>query len=293
MTIEPEVYFYDTSSLLLAGEKIFNNKEHFLISSITLQELENIKSSSKKSQEVKYKARNLLRLLNEYTSLYTVIIHSNIYLDQIEALGLEINNDTKILSDAYFADTNKPYLDRIIFVTNDLALKNIANLLFADTQLESIEEERDLYTGYKDIIASENEIEDFYNNSNINYFNLLENEYLILRNQLEDIIDLRVWRDGQYNYLQAKPFNSKLFGRVIPHDNYQKMAFDSLRNNQATMLRGRSGSGKTLLSLAYLFQELEQHNIDKIIMFVNPVAAINSAKLGYTPGDLNSKILDS
>lgn len=37
--------FYDTCSLLLRAENLFDNNEHFAISSITLEELENIKTS--------------------------------------------------------------------------------------------------------------------------------------------------------------------------------------------------------------------------------------------------------
>jgi hypothetical protein len=43
--------FYDTSSLLLYHNKL--NKEHFVISSITLKELEEIKTSYNKDLEIK------------------------------------------------------------------------------------------------------------------------------------------------------------------------------------------------------------------------------------------------
>lgn len=59
------------------------------------------------------------------------------------------------------------------------------------------------------------------------------------------------------------------------------------------MLRGSAGSGKSICAMAYLFQELENHNLDKIIIFCNPVATINSARLGFYPGSKNDKLLDS
>lgn len=59
------------------------------------------------------------------------------------------------------------------------------------------------------------------------------------------------------------------------------------------MLRGPAGSGKSLLSLGYLFQKLESNEIDKIIIFCNTVAARNAARLGFMPGDKNMKLLDS
>jgi predicted ribonuclease YlaK len=36
-------------------------------------------------------------------------------------------------------------------------------------------------------------------------------------------------------------------------DIYQKMAVDSMMHNDITLVRGHAGSGKSLLSLAYLF----------------------------------------
>lgn len=42
------IKFYDTSSLLIAGEDLFNGQEKFAFSSITLQELEDIKTSNYK-----------------------------------------------------------------------------------------------------------------------------------------------------------------------------------------------------------------------------------------------------
>lgn len=49
--------FYDTSSLLLIGDKLFSQEDNIIISSITLKELENIKVSSNKDAQLKYTAR--------------------------------------------------------------------------------------------------------------------------------------------------------------------------------------------------------------------------------------------
>jgi hypothetical protein len=57
------IKFYDTCSLLLKAGDLFN-EENFTISSITLQELENIKNSSNKDEDVKYSARKILQDLD-------------------------------------------------------------------------------------------------------------------------------------------------------------------------------------------------------------------------------------
>ena len=84
-----------------------------------------------------------------------------------------------------------------------------------------------------------------------------------------------------------------MFGKIKPIDPYQELALDSFKTNCFTIIRGPAGSGKSLLSLAYLFDSLEKNKIDKIIIFCNTVATANSAKLGYYPGDRTEKLLDS
>ena len=59
------------------------------------------------------------------------------------------------------------------------------------------------------------------------------------------------------------------------------------------MIKGPAGSGKTLMALGFLFNQLEKNRIDKIIVFCNTVAAKNSAKLGFLPGTRDEKLLDS
>ena len=53
--------FYDTCALLEKLHRAFSaDSENFLISNITLKELENIKTSANKDAEIKYKARKLI-----------------------------------------------------------------------------------------------------------------------------------------------------------------------------------------------------------------------------------------
>ena len=65
------MYFYDTCALLNELHHAFNN--YFYISNITLKELESIKSSASKDSEIKFRARRLIQLLNEYDNSYCVI----------------------------------------------------------------------------------------------------------------------------------------------------------------------------------------------------------------------------
>lgn len=288
--------FFDTCSLLMQANHLFSHEYTTVISSITLQELEEIKTSARKDPEIKYAARQLLRTLDENVGAYEVHIFTNDMLTPMEEKNFIINDDLRILATALDYDKNV-HPDEVVFVTNDLALKNIANLFFGEDSIESVyENEVDGYTGYKEIVVKSDEVlSEFYQNLSQNHFNLLINEYLLLQDAKGAIIDRFCWTGETHRRLAVKDFKSRQFGNVQPMkgDEYQLLAADSLTNNQITMLCGKPGSGKTYLAFGYLFSQLEKHNIDRIIVFCNPVVAKNAAKLGFYPGTVLEKLMSS
>lgn len=97
--------FYDTSSLLLRSNNLFDNPdENIIISSITLQELENIKTARNKSEEVKYKARQLTHLLEANPDKYVCYPYRTTMLERVK--DFDINDDLKILACAIDYDYN-------------------------------------------------------------------------------------------------------------------------------------------------------------------------------------------
>jgi predicted ribonuclease YlaK len=143
---------------------------------VTLQELEEIKTSARKDPEIKYAARQLLRVLDENAGSYEVHIFTNDMLAPMEEKNFIINDDLRILATALDYDKNV-HPDEVVFVTNDLALKNIANLFFGEDSIESVyENEIDGYTGYKEAVVNNDQLLiDLYQNPSQNYFELLTN----------------------------------------------------------------------------------------------------------------------
>lgn len=291
--------FYDTCSLLLKADSLFDNKEEkVIISSVSLKELEEIKTSDKKDAEIKYSARHLTRFLEQHKEEYTVVnyLHSmeNLILEKFD---LPINNDSKILATAcYFRDT---YEKDLYFCTNDLCLKNLALMLFKSDKIISVQLDNDEdYTGFKELDCSTpEELADFYSKLYDDGpdldLNLFINEYIIIKDQTSGITDRYRMTNKGYVKVPYRVTESKMFGKISPKDDYQILALDSFHNNKITMIEGRAGSGKSLLSLGYLFEQLEKGKIDKIIIFCNTIAAAGAAKLGFYPGDKNDKLLDS
>ena len=287
--------FYDTNALLKRAGNLFEKEENIIISSITLTELENIKTSSHKDADIKYSARNLTHLLADNPNKYQVWIFKEKMLEPIVEMGLEVNNDTKILACAIDCDKHA-YLDRVDFYTNDLSLKNMAQLFFCKECIKSIDPEaEDYYRGYKEMYVDDAGLAELYDGSTVPDY-LKVNEYLILKDiNDEHVIDKLRWDGEALVPVSFATLDSKYFGKVKPYkdDIQQVLLVDSFLHNKITMVRGRAGSGKTFLSLSYLFHLLEKHKIDKIIVFCNTVATKDSAKLGYYPGTRDEKLLDS
>ena len=287
------IKFYDTCSLILNANNLFNDNEKFLISSITLKELENIKNSNVKDIDNKIAVRQLLHQLDGHIGEYEVCLFKESMLNPIHEEDLMISNDMRILATAI---NYKEIYPDLIFITNDLALKTIARLFFDDQSIDSVKEQEDSYTGYKiHQFKDETAMEFFYQYYHTMkiFYDVLPNEYLLLKNPEGEIIDRLLWDGEQYRAINFEVFDSKQFGRIKPIDIYQQLVADSFVHNKITMVRGPAGTGKSLLALGYLFNQLEKNKIDKIIVFCNTIAAKGAARLGYYPGSRDEKLLDS
>lgn len=281
------MFFYDTCALLTNYQRIFQNDEEFYISDITLLELENIKTSLHKDEDIKYRARQVIHLLEDNLSKYKVIIYNkNIKKYYKKYLSsFEETNDIKIISCALSLKDKQ-----IVFATNDLACKQIAQTVIQTRLLT--ENKKDTYTGYTIIdCKTEDEVNSFYMNISGDK-EYLNNHYVLIQYN-DEIIDKYICQDNKLRKLNFPCFNSKQLGKIKPKDSYQFVAMDSLVRNKITVLRGPAGSGKSWLALGYLFDQLEKGKIDKIIIFCNTVATIGAARLGFYPGTKDEKLLDS
>ena len=121
-----------------------------MISSVTLQELEHIKVSGRKSEEVKYNARKALHILDENSDKYTAVVFTTAMENYINEKLIEVTPDSKIVATAAFSKNLIPQEDDFVFITNDLACKVIAQKIF-NLPVESVDEEsgNEIYKGYQ------------------------------------------------------------------------------------------------------------------------------------------------
>lgn len=299
-------YFYDTSAVLYYKDKIisemediYNNAEDckntkILLSIKVFYEIQKILHENRNDPMVETKYQKLLSELSYYSYLYDV--YPYLSEDNISSLKLACGKDAKII---YYTNKYTEYLAE--------KEENVTKIMVGN-----FPKAKDEYCGYVELNLCTNEdieylYEDIEKNLNGYHIPLLkENEYLILRdyrdinehNVVPDIIapvlDVFKWHNNKFErVIRDQRFNSDYFGETKPKDAYQSIAMDSLLNNTVTLLGGRAGVGKSYLALGYLFDQLQKHKLDRIILFCNPAGARNAVKLGFYPGTAREKILST
>ena len=279
--------FYDSNAILKLQDKIF--EEDFIISSVTLQELEHIKVSRNKDDQVKYEARKALHLLDDNSDKYDVVVYDNAIENYILGKNMEITPDTKIVGSCAFIKAMKD----VVFVTDDIACKMIARKIFNLTVKGVNDEPVDIYKGYREISLDEQEMAHFYQNLSENVLGLLTNEYLLLKDCDGNIVDKLKWDGEAYQTIRSKPYKSNMFGTLKPLDDIQSFAMDSINTNDITVLYGKAGSGKTTLPLNYIMQEIEKGRYKKCYIVYSYEPLKGAKTLGFEKGDHITKLIYS
>lgn len=279
--------FYDTNAVLKLQSKIF--EDDFALSSTTLHELEHIKTSRNKDEEVKYNARKVIHLLDTYSDKYDVVTFTTDVEELMKEFGVFDSPDNEIIACAkYYSKEND-----IIFITNDICCKVIAKDIF-ELDVQSIGDETDdTYKGFIEKSLSEEEMASFYEHISQNIYGLLTNEYLIIKNDKNEVVDTLKWDGEMYEAVRCKPFKSNMFGTLKPLDEIQSCAMDSINCNDITVLYGKAGSGKTTLPLNYIMQGLEKGKIKKLYVIYSFEPLKGAKTLGFEKGDHVTKLLYS
>lgn len=273
-------YIFDTNILLEKSEIFLNNRykdKNIVIPIVVLEELDGLKVFG--SEEIKYKVRETYRVL-----------------EKIKNIEYKIDSPIFELSDGWDKDKIDNLILRYckdydsVLVTLDKNMLEKAKAL--KLKYEYIQtNEIDDYTGWKIITLNDEELANFYQNKNYNW-NLKINEYVILKNN-NKIIDYKKYTKNGFEDVTKKRINSKLFGKFEYKDEFQICAVDSLFSNQMTLLKGKAGTGKSLIAISYMIYMIEKGDYDKIYIFVNTPATRNSVQLGFYPGTRFEKLMES
>ena len=270
---------------------LVEEEDFFVLSSVTITELEEIKTNRYKDDAIKYAAREAVRFLNDNQDKYQIIIFDDLNIFAVVYGDIsKMSNDEKIL---YCAQHAKNEYTDLIFVSDDILARMIAITNFGLEAVKPVSVEKDQYKGYVEVVLTDEELADLYSNLTVNHFNLLVNQYLLIKNKDNKIVDTFKWTESGYDTIRQKPFKSNMFGTLKPLDEVQKCAMDSLVNNDITVLYGRAGSGKTTLPLNYIMQGLEKGTFKKCYIIYSYEPLKGAKTLGYEKGDHITKLLYS
>lgn len=315
--------FYDTSALLdLPPDALL--AEPFLIADITLYELEDIKTSGKKDEATKAKARTVTRLLAEHPAAYTVVsIDYHQLFSILNDVPVKDNNDGTIMAAARWylnelqnklddlpkeldADSANEaaelttLIDSFRFVTSDLSCFNIAQRIMklpCELSLDTGGANND-YTGWT-VVALEDGGEEALamayskDAEQKNLFDTPTNGYILIPNADADGNTAGIrWNGSRYVPIKYKKISNRFTGDIRPRNDQQRLAFDMLQNDDITvkMLAGTFGSGKTMLMVSSAIDMIEKHKVDKLIWIRNNIEVKNTKELGALPGTLLEKL---
>lgn len=148
------------------------------------------------------------------------------------------------------------------------------------------------YKGYIIIDDTDPNLNLIYENKSNNVYNLLENEYLIVKASDGKIVDKLKWQDGEYKKLSKQYVETSHFGKVKPKNIEQKLAFDMLFDDTTTIkvISSKFGCGKTFLSCVYMAYALNNFPFEKIVFVRNNIEVKDSNPIGHLKGSYYDKM---
>jgi len=292
----PKTITIDTNLLLDDSNIIYKlSKEYdcILIPHTVLKELD----KHKYNQDLSYSARNAIMSIRQFKEEYPEKIKFHIQ-------GGEIDNN-----DAWIIEASKKY-------DADLATKDISMSIIAEAEgltsklydvvLNNVYQPyhyvtiEDIYKNIGDII----QLERFYSKDNYEpilqlfsdilkkelnrdswffIFVQTENETHVYANHPIKQFLIRI--DHHKQYQEIKCNNG---AKIKARDIYQNCAIFALREAPNVLITGKWGSGKSLISSAYVLEDK-----DKKTFISRPPSGINSKyEIGFLPGDKEDKMMD-
>lgn len=278
-------YLTDTN-ILLGNPEILQQYDNIFIPSNVLREVEHLELTRKQDKLLQWQIRRFKRLSKDVDK----------YVD---------------LKDYKFTlrkDWSKDYTDNVLvqialeenlaMVTNDILLRKKCRL-YGIVVIEPEVSDFIEHKGFKEMFMTQQELKDVYLNLGDNIFKLMTNEYIVINDDIDgELLDIMKWNGKSLQSLQDTKgrlgggFKTFQFGDFKPRDEQQIMAVDSIFNNQLTSLRGRAGSGKSLIALNTAWHLVERKGY-KLIIFVNPVPSKDAQELGFYKGDKLEKLMQS
>lgn len=310
------LYVIDTSVCLTDSSCIYHYDDNDII--IPMKVLEEIDNHKKRQDSVGVNARNIIRdfdSLREKGGLQNgvslgdsrgVLKVARVNLDSVPPDFNKNDPDHIIITVALEHRDSHP--DReVILVSRDINMRVIADSLglqsedYVENKIIKIRSE--LYTGYKKILVSDEEIDYLYKDNHIplaeeeieeNDFHINDSVMLVSEYN-EKKTALCRYRRGAYE--RIPDYNKRGVWGVKPRNKEQVFALDLLMDATIPLITlvGKAGSGKTLLAIAAGISQTisdpfsgEDPLYNKIVVS-RPVQPLGK-DIGYLPGTMEEKM---
>ena len=251
-----------------------------------LEELDNLKN---KEGDKGFKARRALRNIEKYADDIEIYLPTDDeYRYFLPACWSTGKMDNEIINSAAIL---KSAGNQVKVLSNDLNVRLKCESVEIDA--ESYYEIIEINSGWLQVNLSEEECLSLDDEAIASM--LKTGQYLLVdENSTGDLFAIYS-RDNENKIRCVVPRHiySSHFGRIEALDEFQMCAIDSLYKDNLTVITGKAGSGKTLLSLSYALQEVLSGKRSKLIIFANPVKTRGSEQLGYYPGDRTEKLMQN
>lgn len=277
----------DTNILLETPEILEDNKKSFVITYMTLKELDSLK---RKRGDLQYSVRAATRKILEY--------FDSIHFDLSnkpngESVDEQIINSAKHHGILYTEDVLMTVLAKVrgVEVYNPLSYQEES--YSGCTELEVTEDMGELVNKYYG--RPRHVTKGFDADVLVEHLGSVpsETEYIILKYNDSSMIFQYNSDDHTFSRRQLPNRQLKVNGHAIkPFDEYQHIAILSAINMNVpmTIIDGAVGTGKTILSLASALHLKNSHKLNSIYITRPPVGVDPRFNIGFLPGQQNEKL---
>ena len=268
------------------SKEIFEQFDKVYIVGYVLRELERNKHSI--NEEKKYLSRRACRDIEANKDKVVYFVSENKY-DMPDCFDKDIV-DNRIISNIRELCVKD---NEIIALSNDILFKfTCESIGIVCEKFGSLDNTFDYsYLGYKEITLSEYELATFYE-CKTNNWDLLLNEYLLIKDGNGDVVDKLKWTEKGFKSLSYKNTESRYVGKVKPRNLQQELYMDMLQDKESKVkiAQGSYGVGKDFLALANFLTMIDKGIYDKIIWIRNNIEVDGTKPLGFLPGTMTEKL---
>lgn len=151
-----------------------------------------------------------------------------------------------------------------------------------------------MYTGYSEFTPTNCELAAIYEGKyDLNQLNLLENQYLLIKDQDGKLIDTFIFKNKKLEKIKFTTLGGGYADQVKPRNPEQICAWDLLKREDIPikLITGKFGSGKSMACIVAALEAVQKGKFEKIVFVRNNVQVKDTDALGSLPGDQIDKML--